>query len=66
MEDHLTEKRRIILAARQAVQQGLTLADNPYPQDTEAYHIWRQFFEMRYVDNMRQGLFSHEYEASAY
>ncbi len=66
MSDHLTEKRQIILSARKAVQQGLSLADNPYPQDSEAYHLWREFYEMTYVDGQRQSLFSHEYEASAY
>ena len=66
MTQQLDEKRQIILSARKAVRDGLSLADNPYPQETEAYHIWREFYEMSYTDSMRQDLISHEYEASAY
>lgn len=64
--DQLEQKRQIILQARKAVREGLSPEANPYPADSEAFQIWKQFYEMSYSDSQRQDLIHYEYEASAY
>lgn len=75
MKIEMTEKRTIILAARDAARRDVESSSyrhhpvttvNPYPADTEQHTVWQQFYEMTKADIAVQALMVHEYEASAY